>query len=104
MDGLNAKKFAINEQSNAVVPCHCRDHQGVGRGAGLGRGLGVEVGLGVGVGVRVGVGVGDAWVSYSSALLRTLLEPSPAATSTEPLDNNVAVCLSRASLRLPVIV
>jgi hypothetical protein len=81
-----------------------REHQRVGRGAGLGRGLGVEVGLGVPLGVPVGVGDGDALPSYSSALLRTLLEPSPAATSTMPLDNNVAVCLSRAALRLSVTV
>src|SRR5436190_10704144 len=108
--GWTRKTFAKNGRKNAIVSCHRRVHQRVGRGGGLGRGLGVEVGLGVGIGLgvtvgeAVGVGVGDGSVSYSSALARTLLEPSPAATSTMPLDNNVAVCLSRAALRLPVTV
>lgn len=93
VDGEHCAGEMMMERNNAVAPCDCRDYQRVGRGAGLGRGLGVEVGLGLG-----------GWVPYSSALVRTLLEPSPAATSTEPLDNNVAVCLSRASLRLPVTV
>src|SRR5438034_988728 len=41
--------------------------------------------------------------SYSSALVAGLpLLSSPAATSTMPLDSNVAVCRVRATLRLPV--
>ena len=62
----------------------------------MGRGLGVTLGMAVGV----GVGVGDGWLSYNSALVRT----SVAATSTMPLGSKVAVCLSRALLRLPVAV
>ena len=64
----------------------------------------MAVGVALGVGVGVGVGVGEGWLSYNSALVRTLVVPSPAATSTMPLDSKVAVCLSRASLRLPVAV
>ena len=77
----------------------------------VGVGIGVPVAVGVGdggdgvaVGVAVGVGVGDGWFSYNSALVRTSLLPSPAATSTMPLSSKVAVCLSRALLRLPVAV
>jgi len=43
--------------------------------------------------------------SYSSALAEGFkLVSSPPATSTIPLDSNVAVCSSRAVLRLPVAV
>ena len=66
----------------------------------MGRGLGVTLGVAVGV----GAGVGDGWFSYNSALVRTSVVPSPAATSTMPLGSKVAVCLSRALLRLPVAV
>lgn len=97
------------------------NHGGVGREYGVGRGLGVTLGVDVGVGLAVGVAVGlgvgvepgvavgvgegeGAGALYSSALVRTLVVPSPAATSTIPLDSKVAVCLSRGSLRLPVAV
>src|SRR5437870_12251327 len=69
-----------------------------------GVGVGVAVGVAVGVGVGAGVGVGDGWLSYSSALAIALLLSSPPATSTMPLGSNVAVCRSRATLRLPVAV
>src|SRR5882724_5885828 len=65
---------------------------------------GVGVGVAVGVAVGVGVGVGDGWLSYSSALAIALLLSAPPATSAMPLGSNVAVCLSRAKLRLPVAV
>ena len=50
----------------------------------------------------MGVGVGLVFVN--SALVRASVLLSPAATSTMPLGSKVAVCLSRASLRLPVAV
>src|SRR6266478_3146960 len=67
-------------------------------------GVGVGVAVGVAVGVGVGVGVGDGWLSYSSALAIALLLSAPPATRAMPLGSNVAVCLSRAVLRLPVAV
>src|SRR6266576_1039173 len=113
-----ASAVAITDHLSTIA--RSQGYTGVGRGCGVGRVLGVGVSLGVelgvdvtvgvavgegvGEGVGLGVGVGDGWLSYNSALLRTLVVPSPAATSTVPLDSKVAVCLSRASLRLPVAV
>ena len=48
--------------------------------------------------------MGDGWLSYSSALAETSkLLSNPPAASTMPLVNKVALCSSRAVLRLPVI-
>jgi len=64
----------------------------LGVGVGLGVTLGVPVGVGVGVTIGVGVGVGvGVEVSYSSALARGPLPPSPPAASTIPLGSKVAV-------------
>src|SRR6266478_4600952 len=80
-----ASAVAITDHFSTIA--RSQGYTGVGRGCGVGRVLGVGVSLGVelgvdvtvgvavGEGVGLGVGVGDGWLSYNSALVRTLVVP-----------------------------